>query len=132
MSGEYWLSDQAWVAIDPLLPKNQPGARREDDRRVISGILHVLRSGCRWQDCPSVYGPPTTIYNRWNRWSGRGIWIRLFEALSTAVPADVAMIDSSAVKAQRASAGGKGGQRPRQSAARVAALRQRSMPSATE
>ena len=33
-----WLSDGAWAAIEPHLPKNQPGARRVDDRRVISGI----------------------------------------------------------------------------------------------
>ena len=33
---------------------------RSDDRRVISGIVHVLRSGCRWCDCPPEYGPPTT------------------------------------------------------------------------
>ena len=128
MAAEYWLDDEAWAATAPLLPTNQPGARRVDDRRVISGIVHVLRSGCRWQDCPTVYGPPTTVYNRWNRWSGRGLWMRLFRALAEAQPADVAMIDSSAVKAQRASAGGKGGLRPRQSAARAAAARPRSTP----
>jgi transposase len=132
MGEGYWLSDRAWAVMSPLLPTNQPGARRVDDRRVISGILHVLRSGCRWQDCPAVYGPSTTIYNRWNRWCRRGIWMDLFEALASAVPADVAMIDSTAVKAQRASAGGKGGLRPRQSGARAAGGRQRSMPSATE
>jgi transposase len=38
-----------------------------DDRRVISGILHVLKTGCRWRDVPSAYGPPTTIYNRFTR-----------------------------------------------------------------
>ena len=132
MAGEYWLSDDAWAVIAPLLPTNQRGAHRVDDRRVISGILHVLRSGCRWQDCPAVYGPSTTIYNRWNRWCRRDIWMRLFEALVHAVPADVAMIDSTAVKAQRASAGGKGGLRRRPSAARAAGARQRSMPSATD
>lgn len=67
MSRLFWLDDQAWAAIEPHLPKNQPGARRVDDRRVISGILHVLKTGCRWQDCPPEYGPPTTIYNRFNR-----------------------------------------------------------------
>jgi len=71
MSRLFWLSDGAWAAIEPHLPKNQPGARRVDDRRVISGILHVLKTGCRWKDCPAEYGPPTTIYNRFNRWSGR-------------------------------------------------------------
>jgi hypothetical protein len=58
MGGEFWLSEAQWGAIEPLLSKNQPGARRTDDRRVISGIVHVLKTGCRWQDCPSVYGPP--------------------------------------------------------------------------
>ena len=68
----FWLSAEAWAAIEPHLPKNQPGARRVDDRRVISGILHVLKVGCRWCDCPTDYGPSTTIYNRFNRWSRRG------------------------------------------------------------
>jgi transposase len=35
------------------------GKDRVDDRRVISGILHVLKSGCRWCECPPEYGPPT-------------------------------------------------------------------------
>lgn len=81
MAGEFWLSDAQWAVICPLLPTNQPGARRTDDRRIISGIVHVLKVGCRWQDCPAVYGPPTTVYNRFHRWSARGIWRRLFEAV---------------------------------------------------
>ena len=76
----FWLSDEQWAAIEPHLPRNQPGARRVDDRRVISGILHVLKIGCRWQDCPVDYGPYTTIYNRFNRWSAQGIWQSIFEA----------------------------------------------------
>jgi transposase len=128
MASEYWLDGAAWRAIEPLLPRNQPGARRVDDRRIISGIVHVLRSGCRWKDCPSVYGPYTTVYNRWNRWCGRGIWLRIFQALAETRPADIAMIDSSSIKVQRASAGGKGGLRPRLSAARAAAAQQKSMP----
>ncbi|MBV9813814.1 MAG: transposase, partial [Acetobacteraceae bacterium] len=44
----FYLSDDQWAAIAPLLPSNQPGARRVDDRRVLSGIVHVLRTGCRW------------------------------------------------------------------------------------
>ena len=64
MADEYLLDDKAWAAIEPLPPKVYAGARRKDDRRIISGIVHVLRSGCRWKDCPAVYGPPTTVYNR--------------------------------------------------------------------
>ena len=82
MSAGFWLSDRAWAAIEPLLPKNQPGARRVDDRRVISGIIHVLRVGCRWEDCPVVYGPSTTICNRFNRWSHRGLWGGIFATLA--------------------------------------------------
>ena len=57
MSGGFWHSDRAWGAIESLLPNNQPGARRVADRRVISGIIHLLKAGCRWQDCPADYGP---------------------------------------------------------------------------
>ena len=58
------------------------GAHRVDDRRVISGILYMLRSGGRWRDCPAEYGPYTTIYNRFNRWSRQGIWLAMFKAVT--------------------------------------------------
>jgi len=117
----FWLSDEAWAAIEPHLPKNQPGARRVDDRRVISGILHVLKSGCRWRDCPAVYGPRTTIYNRFNRWSRRRIWQRILQALVEAGWIEAtASIDATYVKAHRSAHGGKGGRRCRPSVFRVA------------
>ena len=131
MANEFWLSDAQWAVIDPLLPKNRPGAHRVDDRRVISGIVHVLKSGCRWQDCPSCYGPPTTIYNRFHRWSARGLWQKLFRAVVTASPDDVHMIDSATAKAHRSAAGGKGGRRNRRSGARAAGARPKSTPSST-
>ncbi|MFV0515148.1 MAG: transposase [Jhaorihella sp.] len=111
------------------MPKNQPGARRVNDRRVISGIIHVLRVGCRWQDCPPGYGPATTIYNRFNRWSHRGLWTRIFAALSaqSELP-DELSIDSTAVRAHRSAHGGKGGRKFRPSGARVAARPQKSTP----
>src|SRR5215469_2258188 len=131
MAGEFWLTDVQWGAIEPLLPKNQPGAHRTDDRRVISGIVHVLKTGCRWQDCPSVYGPPTTIYNRFRRWTMRGLWRRLFETLAHASPGEDQAIDSTTAKAHRSAAGGKGGPRRRRSAARAAVARRKSTPSST-
>ncbi len=128
----FWLSDAAWAAIEPHLPKNQPGAHRVDDRRVISGIRHVLKVGCRWCDCPAEYGPSTTVYNRFNRWSRRGFRLNLLGALaeSGAVARSTA-IDSTYVKAQRAAFGGKGGARPRRSVARAAAGRPMSTRSPT-
>jgi transposase len=100
LASEFWLSEAQWGAIGPLLPKNQPGARRTDDRRVISGIGHVLKIGCRWQDCPAVYGPSTTVYNRFRRWTMRGIWRRLFDALVRADPGDGQAIDSTTAVAE--------------------------------
>jgi len=126
MAGEFWLSDRQWAAIGPLLPKNQSGAHRVDDRRVISGIIHVLKVGCRWQDCPAVYGPPTTVYNRFRRWTIKGVWRRLFAALVEVSPDDVQMIDSTSAKAHRSAAGGKGGLKFRRSGARAAAERPKS------
>jgi transposase len=131
MAGEFWLSDQQWAAIEPHLPRNRPGARRVDDRRVLSGIIHVLKSGCRWQDCPAIYGPPTTIYNRFHRWSGRGLWQRLFQALVAVTPDDVQMIDSTTAKAHRSAAGGKGGRRRKRLVGRAADEPRKSTPSST-
>ena len=107
MAGEFWLSDDAWAAIEPLLPQVCSGARRQDDRRIISGILHALRSGCRWQDCPAVYGPSTTVYNRFHRWSRRGLWQDIFASRVETVANDARSIDSTSIKVQRAAAGGK-------------------------
>ncbi len=128
MSVAFFLDDDQWSAIAPLLPKNQPGAHRVDDRRVISGIVHFLRVGCRWQDTPAVYGPSTTIYNRFHRWSQRGIWQGLFQALVEVTPGGIQAIDSTTAKAQRAAAGGKGGPCYKPSAAHAADAGQKSMP----
>lgn len=126
----FWLSDEAWAAIEPHLPKNQPGARRVDDRRVISGIVHVLKVGCRWCDCPADYGAPTTIYNRFNRWSQRGFWLQLLAALVDAgVVTKSTAIDSTYIKIQRAAFGAKGGARRKRLDDRVAAGLPKSMRS---
>jgi transposase len=123
----YWLSDSEWGRLEPLLPRGRRGAHRVDDRRVISGIVHMLRSGARWRDCPPEYGPYTTIYNRFNRWSRQGLWFDIFEALtgSTGIIASAA-IDSSHIKAHRSAAGGKGGPSAKPSAVRAAAAPRKS------
>lgn len=124
----YWLSDTEWQRIEPLLPRGRRGAHRVDDRRVISGIVHMLRCGARWRDCPEVYGPYTTIYNRFNRWAKRGRWCAIFEALAkSGKDAVVLSLDSTSIKAHRCASGGKGGSTIRQSAARGEAVRQKSM-----
>lgn len=105
-----WLSDAEWAKIEPLLPQGRSGAHRVDDRRVISGIVHMLKSGARWRDCPPEYGPYTTIYNRFHRWSRQGVWFAVFEALTGQSGAwGSAAIDSTSIKVHRSAAGAKGG-----------------------
>ena len=117
----FWLSDEQWLQIEPYLPTDVRGKDRVDDRRVISGILHVLKSGCRWCDCPPEYGPHTTIYNRFVRWAERGIWERLFRKLAEhGRSTHTQMIDSTYVKAHRSASGAKRGSLSRRSVARAA------------
>jgi len=101
------------------------------NREVISGILHVLKFGCRWRDCPEVFGPASTIYNRFNRWSKAGIWQGMLDAMTNFDAADRQSIDSTSAKAHRCSAGGKGGPMLRRSAAAAADGRPKSMLSPT-
>jgi len=71
--------------------------------------MHVLKAGCRWVDCPREYGPHKTIYNRFARWSERGIWQKIFEAVaSPSEPPKQAALDSRHIKARRCAGGGKG------------------------
>jgi len=131
MANEFWLSDDQWAVIEPLVPTGRCGVPPRRNREVISGILHVLKFGCRWRDCPEVFGPPGTIYNRFNRWSKAGIWQHMLAAVTQLDAVDLQCIDSTSAKAHRCSAGGKGGPTLRRLAAAVAGGRPKSMPSPT-
>ena len=54
----FWFNDEQWAMIAPHLPTSQPGPERKDDRLILNGIMHVLKVGCRWVDCPKGYGRP--------------------------------------------------------------------------
>lgn len=131
MAELFWLSDKQWASIEPLLP-HLGGKPREDDRRIISGILHRFREGLRWRAVPDAYGPRTTLFNRFSRWSKRGLWQELFAALAACdEPPLTAMVDSTTVKAHRAAFGAKGGCIVMPLAGRAVDGRPRSMPCAT-
>ena len=128
--GLFWLNDKQWAQIKPHLPTNQTGPEREDDRRIISGIIHMLQCGARWRDCPPDFGPYTTIYNRFVRWAQRGVWERLFRELAQrGRSAQTQMIDSTHIKAHRSASVGKGGSRNRRLAAHEAGAIRRSTQS---
>ena len=74
----FLLSEEQMARLAPLLPRHTRGVARVDDRRVISGIVHVLRCGCRGVDTPAEYGPRKTLYNPFVRWAARGCGRRCF------------------------------------------------------
>ena len=130
---DVWMLTEAQMArLAPLLPNDTRGVPRVDDRRVISGIVHVLRSGGRWIDAPAAYGPRKTLYNRFVRWAAKGVWERAFHALAEAGgPAAELLLDSSTMKAHRCASGGKGGSGRRRSASAGADAPPSCTPSAT-
>jgi putative transposase len=104
MSDLFWLSAAQMRQIEPCFPLPH-GVPRVDDRRVISGIIFVIRNGLRWRDAPADYGPPKTIYNRFIRWSRLGVFNKIFAALAAnGGKPDQLMIDATHLKAHRTAA----------------------------
>ena len=99
-----WLSDAQMRRIEPYFPLSH-GVPRVDDRRVISGIIFVIRNGLRWRDAPKEYGPHKTIYNRFVRWSRLGVFNKIFAQLASKGPRpERLMIDATHLKAHRTAA----------------------------
>jgi putative transposase len=98
------LSEAQMRHIEPYFPLSH-GVPRVDDRRVISGIVFVIRNGLRWRDAPRGYGPHKTIYNRFVRWSRLGVFNKIFAELARkAGKSDQLMIDATHLKAHRTAA----------------------------
>jgi len=102
---ELWLLSEAQMRrIEPYFPLSH-GIPRVDDRRIVSGIIFVIRNGLRWRDAPSGYGPHKTIYNRFIRWSRLGVFNRIFAELAAkGGRPDRLMIDATHLKAHRTAA----------------------------
>ena len=104
MSDLFWLSKAQMRRIEPCFPLSH-GVPRVDDRRVISGIIFVIRNGLRWRDAPKDYGPHKTIYNRFVRWSRLGVFNRIFAELAAkGGRSERLMIDATHLKAHRTAA----------------------------
>ena len=104
MSDLLLLSEAQMRRIEPCFPLSH-GIPRVDDRRVLSGILFVIRNGLRWRDAPRAYGPHKTIYNRFIRWSLMGVFDRIFAGLAGEGPKPGrTMIDATHLKAHRTAA----------------------------
>jgi len=104
MSNLFWLSEARMRRIEPYFPLSH-GIARVDDRKVISGIIFVIKNGLRWCDAPKDYGPYKTLYNRFIRWSRLGVFNKIFAALSgQGGEPGLLMIDATHLKAHRTAA----------------------------
>ena len=104
MDDLFLLSVAQMRRIKPYFPLSH-GVARVDDRRVISGIIFVIKNGLRWRDAPSCYGPHKTIYNRFVRWSQLGVFHKIFSELARkAGKSSRLMIDATHLKAHRTAA----------------------------
>ena len=104
MSDLFWLTDKQMRRIEPYFPLSH-GIPRVDDKRVLSGIIFVIRNGLRWRDAPAEYGPHKTIYNRFIRWSEMGVFGRIFVELAKGGgDTEEIMIDATHLKAHRTAA----------------------------
>ena len=104
----YEISDENWERIAPLLPgkASDPGRTAEDNRRFINAVLWIARSGAAWRDLPERFGPWGTVYQRFNRWSQKGVWQKVFEAMQDP-DLEWLMVDSTTVRAHQQAAGQK-------------------------
>ena len=118
------LTDAEWALIAPLLPGaegKKNGRPRLDDRKVLNGIFFILRTGSPWRDLPEAFGEWNSVFRRFSRWSRKGVWQRLFEAMSDDPDFEYLIIDSTIVRAHQHASGAKGGLAIRRSDARAAA-----------
>ena len=97
------LSEEMWRKIEPLLPRESGywGRPAAPHRRIIEGILWIFRTGAPWRDLPSEYGPWSSCYNRFNRWTAAGIWQKVWYVLKDDIDKENYSIDGSIVKAHQ-------------------------------
>ncbi len=105
MSDLVVLPEAQMRRIEPHFPPSH-GVPRVDDRRIVGGIIFLIRSGLWWRDAPKEYGARKTIYNRFIRWSRLGVFNRIFAApAAKGGKSDQVMIDATHLKAHRTAAG---------------------------
>jgi len=101
MSDLFLLSDSQFARMRPYFPLSH-GVPRSDDRKVLSGIIFVIRNGLRWRDAPAEYGPHKTLYNRFVWWSRLGVFDKIFSSLASKDgDPDTLQIDATHLKAHR-------------------------------
>ena len=130
MSVRLQLTDEQWWKIESFLEADYTtGEPGQDDRNFIEAVLWWRRAGAPWRDLPAEFGPWKRVFNRFDRWSKKGKWERMFGVLRTDIDDEWHSLDSTVNRAHQHAAGGKGGRKPMRSGAREAVQRPRSTSS---
>ena len=140
------LTDAQWERLQPLVPpqrrgKGTTGGRPSiDHRRIINGIVWILRTGAPWGDVPDRYGKRSTVSSRYYRWKQQGVWDRIYDAVRAQADSageldwEIHHVDATVIRAHQHAAGAKKGtpRRKRWGAAKAASARKFiSAPTAT-
>lgn len=126
------LTDEQWERLHAVLPKQRVGPKSKiGDRQFIDAVLYRGKTGIPWRDLPERFGPWKSVYNRFNNWSKRGHWTRIFKELRVRIDKTGSIVDGSSVRAHQDAAGGKGGSSPTVWVVVEEASPRRSMPSPT-
>lgn len=108
----YEITDEEWVQLKQYFPGRQAGERgrpRKDSRQMLNGIVWIARSGAAWRDLPERYGPWQTVYKRFVQWQTSGLLEKIFHDLASDADLQDISIDSTSIKAHKASAGAQRG-----------------------
>jgi transposase len=113
------LTDAQWNLIKAYLPgkRSDPGRTAKDNRRFVDGVLWLARTGAPWRDLPERYGRWNPAFQRYSRWSKRGVWQQVLESLGGDVDLEHLLLDSTTVRAHQHAAGAKRGETAQHSAA---------------
>ncbi len=114
------LSDAQYEKIAPLLPGKSGDAGRTaaDNRLFVEAVLWIVRTGAPWRDLPVRFGYWNSAFRRFRRWSRKGIFEKIFNALSGDPDFEYAAVDGTIVRVHQHGAGAKGGLKIRLSVAR--------------
>jgi len=105
------LSDAAWKRMVPHIigDERSRGTSGRDNRMFVEGVLWIVRTGSPWRDLPEVFGDWNSVFRRFSRWSQKGVWHRLFAAMSDDPDFEYLILDSTIVRAHQHAAGAKKG-----------------------
>ena len=122
------LRDDQWERMSQHIigDARTRGSSGRDNRMFVEAVLWIVRTGSPWRDLPEVFGDWNSVFRRFSRWSHKGVWWRVFAAMSDDPDFEYLIIDSTIIRAHQHASGAKRGLKIRPLAALAAACAPRS------